>query len=81
MSGWGDGSGLAECQQLAAKGDPVGVCIGHVIAGTGKTGAGQGACLHATNYAGDANLSDCLLGLSGQSYFGGTSCKLYYGSH
>ena len=73
--------GLAECQQIVAAGGSVGGCVGHVLAGT-ATGAGKGVCTQAAvdTISQSAYLSDCLLGLSGQSHFGGTSCRIYWQS-
>lgn len=55
-------------------------CVYDIIVGNGTSGAGQADCLGASMAAGDPNLSDCFLGLSGQSHFGRTSCRQYYGS-
>ena len=71
--------GLVQCQQIAASGTVVGKCVGDIIAGNGTSGTGKADCLSAavaTN--GDAYLTDCLLGLSGQSFYGKTSCRQYY---
>ena len=79
------GAGLVECQQIAQGGggtwsDSVRHCVADVIAGTATTPAGKADCVAAaTSVGGTANLVDCLLGLSGQSHFGATSCRLYYG--
>ena len=83
MSGLAAG-GLSECQQIAQGGggtwsDPVRNCVRDVISGTATSAAGKADCVGAAVSAGNANLSDCFLGLSGQSHFGGTSCRLYYG--
>jgi hypothetical protein len=76
------GDGLSQCQDIAQGGggtwsNAVRSCVGDVIAGNGTSGTGRADCLAAANSAGNANLSDCFLGLSGQSYFGATSCRLY----
>jgi len=75
--------GLAECQQITQGGggtwsDAVRNCVQHVISGTATSGAGKADCLGAGMSAGDPNLNDCFLNLSGQSHFGATSCRLYY---
>jgi len=77
--------GVAQCQQIASGGGGtwdtrVRNCIRDIIAGSGSTGAGQADCLGAALAAGDPNLSDCFLGLTGQSLYGRTSCRQYYGS-
>ena len=76
--------GLDACQQViaaAATDAAVRNCISDVIGGTATTPAGQADCTQAAIHAGDSNLSDCFLGLSGQSHFGRTSCRQYYTSH
>jgi hypothetical protein len=82
MSG-NSAQGLAECQQITQGGggtwsDAVRNCVQHVISGTAMTGAGKADCLAAGMSAGNPNLNDCFLNLSGQSHFGATSCRLYY---
>ena len=72
-------SGLAACQQIAQGTDAVSQCIGFIIGLVG--GDGKGMCVAAAGSGIDGNLADCLLGLTGQSYWGGTSCRLYYESH
>lgn len=72
-------TGLSDCQQIAAGPDQVlGACIAAVIGGTAQTAAGKAACLTAAAATSNAYLGDCLLGLSGQSYYGKTACRLYY---
>ncbi len=72
-------SGLSDCQQIAAGADRVlGACVSAIISGSGQTAAGKAACLDAAAAASNVYLGDCLLGLSGQSYYGKTSCRLYY---
>ena len=79
-------AGLTECQQIVQGGggtwsNSVRNCVADVIAGTATSSAGKADCLAAaTSTTGNASLSDCFLGLSGQSHFGATSCSLYYGS-
>ncbi len=70
--------GLPQCQQIAAKGDAVGKCVGDIIAGNGTTAQGKADCLSGAVAAGDPYLIDCLLGLSGQSFYGKSSCRQYY---
>jgi hypothetical protein len=82
MSGL-SGEGLAQCQEIAAGGggtwsDSVRNCVAHVLAGTATSGDGKADCLGAGLSAGDPNLNDCFLNLSGQSHFGATSCRLYF---
>ena len=70
--------GLPQCQQIAAKGDKLGICVGDIIAGTATTAQGRADCLTGAMAANDSYLTDCLLGLSGQSFYGKTSCRQYY---
>ncbi len=75
-------TGLSECQQVAAGPDQVlGACVSAIIGGSGQSTAGKAACLDAAAAASNVYLGDCLLGLSGQSYYGKTSCRLYYQQH
>jgi len=55
-------------------------CIYDIISGAGTTSVGKAACVQASLVAGNAYLSDCFLGLSGQSFYGRTSCRQYYGA-
>lgn len=72
-------TGLPACQQIASGPDQVlGACISAIIGGSGQTAAGKAACLSAAAAASNVYLGDCLLGLTGQSYYGKTSCRLYY---
>jgi hypothetical protein len=76
-------TGVEACQQLVADTSlyiTVRNCIADIIGGTATTPAGKADCVNAALHAGDPNLSDCFLGLSDQSHFGGTSCRQYYGS-
>jgi hypothetical protein len=70
-------SGLAECEQLVAQGGKLGDCIGYIIKKPGYTN--QASCVNPG--VSGPYLSDCLLGLSGQSHFGRTSCRLWYESN
>ena len=70
--------GLAQCQQIAASGTVIGKCVGDIIAGNGASATGKADCLSAAVQAGDPYLIDCLLGLSGQSFYGRASCRQYY---
>jgi hypothetical protein len=77
------GDGLAQCQEITQGGggswsNAVRLCVQHVISGTATSEAGKSDCLSAALSAGDPNLNDCFLNLSGQSHFGATSCRLYY---
>jgi hypothetical protein len=75
--------GIDACQQvIAAAGTDAAIrnCISDIIGGTATTGSGPADCTQAALHAGDGNLSDCFLGLSGQSLYGRMSCRQYYGS-
>ena len=77
-------TGLYACQGIisgTAYGAPVRNCIYAIVSSTATTGAGKADCVQAARTAGDAYLSDCFLGLSGQSLYGRTSCRMYYGAH
>ena len=57
-------------------------CIYDIISGTATTSEGKAACVQAALVtASDGYLSDCFLGLSGQSLYGRTSCRQYYGAN
>jgi hypothetical protein len=77
MAGY-SASGKAECDQLmSGPNAALGNCVRYILkipVNDGKT-----ACVTAAVSAG-GYLSDCLLGLSGQSHFGLTSCRIYYQS-
>jgi hypothetical protein len=67
-------TGRAECEQIVAGPDKDRAgCIAHIIG----AGGNRDACLHV---GGEKYLNDCLLGLTGRSHFGRTSCRIYYGS-
>ena len=53
-------------------------CIGHIIGSPGITD-GPSSCVQIA--ISEVQLGDCLMGLTGQSHYGGTSCRLYYESH
>ncbi len=55
-------------------------CIYDIISGAGTTSVGQAACVQAALVAGNPYLSDCFLGLSGESFYGRASCLQYYRS-
>jgi hypothetical protein len=76
MAGY-SGAGRAECDQLMAQGGAMGNCVKYIL--KMPVADGKSACVTAAVNAG-GYLSDCLLGLSGQSHFGLTSCRLYYSS-
>ena len=63
---------------LRASGTVVGKCVGDIIGGNATTATGKADCLSAAVQAGDPYLIDCLLGLSGQSFYGRASCRQYY---
>jgi hypothetical protein len=54
-------------------------CIAHIM-GT-SVPDGKGACTQYALNAGDPLLADCFLGLTGQSHWGYTSCRVYYESN
>jgi hypothetical protein len=73
MAGY-SASGRAECDQLIASGDSnLSMCIKYVL----KLDGDKGGCVAVKE---SGNVVDCLLGLSGQSYYGMTSCRIYYGA-
>lgn len=55
-------------------------CVGYILGSPGVED-GKGACVQVALQTTEQHLGDCLLGLSGQSHYGGTSCRLYYESH
>jgi hypothetical protein len=56
----------------------LGECVGW-LAGYSSSGAvGEQACVDFAQMESDPYLADCILGLAGLSYFGGTSCRLYW---
>jgi len=77
-------TGLDACQGIISGtmyGAPIRNCIYAIISGTATADPGTAACVQASLSAGDAYLSDCFLGLSGQSHFGRMSCRMYYEAH
>jgi hypothetical protein len=75
MAGY-SGAGKAECDQLMSGANvALGNCVRYIL--KLPVNDGKSACVNAAVTAG-GYLSDCLLGLSGQSHFGLTSCKVYY---
>jgi hypothetical protein len=77
-------TGLDACQSIVSGAGNFDVrirnCVNDIISGTATTGAGQADCTSAALVATDPNLADCFLGLAGESHFGRTSCRQYYGS-
>jgi hypothetical protein len=65
-------SGRAECEQLMTTPGALSSCLKYIL----KMAGGDKASCVSVKENGQA--VDCLLGLSGQSYFGVTSCRLYY---
>lgn len=55
-------------------------CIGWLAGYSGDTAAGKQACVRFAYGESNAYLSDCILGLADLSYFGATSCSIYWGS-
>ncbi|MBI5285138.1 MAG: hypothetical protein HY874_08605 [Chloroflexi bacterium] len=53
-------------------------CIYDIITGNGMTSTGKSHCVQAA--LADRELSDCFLGLIGESHFGRQSCYVYYRS-
>ena len=69
-------AGRAECDQLMNGADrTLADCIAYIL--KLPSAGGKAAC---ANVKESGTVVDCLLGLSGQSYFGATSCRLYYQS-
>jgi hypothetical protein len=74
MAGYSAG-GRAECDQLMSSGEAnLASCIKYIL---GVPGGAKGGCVHTKE---NGQVVDCLLGLSGQSHYGRTSCGLYYKS-
>jgi hypothetical protein len=74
MAGYSAG-GRAECEQLIASGDAnLASCIKYILK---IAGGAKGGCVQTKE---SGQVVDCLLGLSGQSHYGMTSCGLYYRS-
>lgn len=56
-------------------------CIYDIVSGNGMTSTGKSHCVQAALATlADAKLSDCFLGLVGESHFGRQSCYVYYRS-
>jgi hypothetical protein len=73
-------AGFDECVSFVQGSDyNLSLCIGYIIGSPGAED-GKGACTEVARTAG-ASLGDCLLGLSGQSHFGRTSCSVYYSTN
>jgi hypothetical protein len=53
-------------------------CIGHIIGSPGIMD-GKESCVQIA--LSEAQLGDCLMGLTGQSHYGYSSCGFYYNSH
>lgn len=68
--------GRGECDQVIGGSDAnLSLCVKYIL---GKSVIdGPGACARVKI---NVNVDDCLLGLSGQSYWGRTSCRVYYQS-
>lgn len=70
------GEGRGECDQVIAGGDQkLADCVKFILGLSVIDGKGSCAAVHV-----NVNVDDCLLGLSGQSYWGRTSCRVYYQS-
>lgn len=52
-------------------------CVGYIIGSPGAED-GKAACVQVAVYTDEQYLGDCLMGLTGQSHFGPTACRLYY---
>lgn len=73
-------AGYDDCVNFVLTGDyNVSHCIGHIIGSPGITD-GRAACVQVALKV-DGQLGDCFMGITGQSYYGYTSCRLYYESH
>ncbi len=77
--------GIDSCNQITQNtsyNPAVRNCIYAIITGAGTSSEGKAACVQASLVtASDGYLSDCFLGLSGQSLYGRTSCRQYYGAN
>ncbi|HLB22585.1 MAG TPA: hypothetical protein VJP07_00675 [Dehalococcoidia bacterium] len=72
--------GYDDCVNFVLTGDyNISHCIGHIIGSPGITD-GPEACVQVALKV-DGQLGDCFMGITGQSYYGYTSCNLYYKSH
>lgn len=68
--------GRGECDEVIAGGDAnLSLCVKYILGKAVTDGAGACARVKVNVY-----VDDCLLGLSGQSYMGRTSCRVYYQS-
>jgi hypothetical protein len=66
-------SGRAECDQMMASGDAnLAACLKYIL---NLAGGDKAGCVSAKQ---DGQTVDCLMGLSGQSYFGMTSCRIIW---
>ncbi len=71
--------GYDDCVSFVLTGDyNTSHCIGHIIGAPGITD-GLAACVQVA--LSDYQLGDCFMGVTGQSYYGYTSCRIYYESH
>jgi hypothetical protein len=52
-------------------------CVGYIIGSPG-TDDGKAACVQVALKTDEDYLGDCLMGLTGQSHFGATACRIYY---
>ena len=74
-------TGYDQCVQIVQGSDyDLALCVGHIIGSPGIED-GKGACTRVAMRGTDAYLADCLLGLTGQSYWGYTSCRIYWETH
>jgi len=71
--------GYDDCVNFVLTGDyNTSHCIGHIIGSPGITD-GPAACVQVA--LSDYQLGDCFMGVTGQSYYGYTSCRIYYETH
>lgn len=55
-------------------------CVGWLAGYSSSGAAGEQACVDFAQWESDPYLADCVLGLAGLSYWGPTSCRLYWES-
>ncbi len=81
MAGFTAG-GIDSCNQITQDSSyytSIRSCVHAIITGAGTSADGSGACVQAALHtSSNPSLSDCFLGLSGQSHFGMQSCRKYY---
>ena len=77
LAGFASG-GYNECASIIQTGEVnLSHCIAFLMNSPGIED-GKGKCAKAAMINNEKYLPDCLLGLSGQSHYGYTSCRLYH---